>query len=71
MNQNTNNVNLQELSQNWRSMREEAAKRLLETRQLLHRLETTPGVDPMAKQEIESLSAQLKAACNQIDALEG
>ncbi|MFZ4115096.1 MAG: hypothetical protein ACOYK6_00055 [Chthoniobacterales bacterium] len=68
MNQNTTDINLIQLHQDWRKMRETAGEQLIQTRELLRKLDATPGTDASAKQEIESLAAQLTAACNQIDA---
>ncbi|MCF7728884.1 MAG: hypothetical protein K9M81_00800, partial [Chthoniobacterales bacterium] len=68
MNENTDPVNIAYLHRDWRKLRETAGKQLIETRELLRKLDTTPGADSSAKKEIESLANQLTGICNQIDA---
>ena len=70
MTQNTTDIDIQNLHQDWSKLRETAGEQLIETRELLSKLRATRGANaPTEKEkEVEVLAAQLTAACQQIDA---
>lgn len=68
MKDNTKPTNICELHLDWRKLRDAAGEQLIQTRELLEKLDATPGINTTAKKEIEFLAAQLTGICNQTDA---
>ena len=60
MHENTTLMNVCSLHLDWRKLRHVASEQLFQTRELLTKIDANPATDTAAKQEIESLAAQLQ-----------